>query len=458
MRRLDRVARATAASTVARRNSSSSAPSARLLDSILDRVARSIPRVDDDDDRATTSSAPTFAVGLSGGVDSAVAAWALKRAGARVVGALMRNWDEANEDAGDERECSYVEDRKFARECAEMLRLDDFVELDFRREYWLDVFEPYVEAFESGATPNPDLECNRRVKFGALLRRATETIGAEYLATGHYARIDRSLGVPRLMRGIDETKDQSYFLASVSADALARACFPLGETLKTEVRDAARALGLPCAERRSSAGICFIGRKPFGDFIGEYIEPKRGAFVDVETGRDVPGAPPHRGSAAYTVGQRAKIGGASKPWFVVGKDAATNVVYVASGADHDALFSTTCAATDAFWVSGAAPRGVDVGARLLAKTRYASPLTPVIVRSTSATDDPMIPSRYSSSYRSRESRDSSSSSSSFVVEFLHPERAVTPGQALVLYDGDVCLGGGVVERVGPSLFESNARV
>ena len=154
------------------------------------------------------------------------------------------------------------------------------------------------------------------------------------------------------------------------------------------------------------------------------------------------------------MGQRAKISGASKPWFVVGKDAGTNVVYVASGADHDALFSTTCAVTDAFWVSGARPRGVDVGARLLAKTRYASPLTPLIVRSTSATDEPMIPSRYSSSYRSRES---SSSSSSLVVDFLHPERAVTPGQALVLYDGDVCLGGGIVERVGPSLFESNAR-
>ena len=450
------LARASSTDVLARisRASSTSSSNARLLDSILERASRAIPR-DDVDGEPSTTSARTFAVGLSGGVDSAIAAWALKRTGARVVGTLARNWDEANEDDGDERECAYVEDRKSARECAETLGLDDFVEVDFRREYWLDVFEPYVEAFESGATPNPDLECNRRVKFGALLRRATETMGATYLATGHYARIDRTRGGVRLMRGVDASKDQSYFLASVSADALTRACFPLGETLKTEVRDAARALRLPCAERRSSAGICFIGRKPFGNFISEYIEPKRGAFVDVETGRDVPGAPPHRGSAAYTVGQRAKIGGASKPWFVVGKDAGTNVVYVASGADHDALFSTTCAVTDAFWVSGARPRGVDVGARLLAKTRYASPLTPVIVRSTSTTDEPMIPSRYSSSYRSRES--SSSSSSSLVVDFLHPERAVTPGQALVLYDGDVCLGGGIVERVGPSLFESNAR-
>ena len=147
------------------------------MDSILERASRAIPR-DDVDGEPSTTSARTFAVGLSGGVDSAIAAWALKRTGARVVGTLARNWDEANEDDGDERECAYVEDRKSARECAETLGLDDFVEVDFRREYWLDVFEPYVEAFESGATPNPDLECNRRVKFGALLRRATETLGA----------------------------------------------------------------------------------------------------------------------------------------------------------------------------------------------------------------------------------------------------------------------------------------
>jgi len=192
------------------------------LDSILERASRAIPR-DDVDGEPSTTSARTFAVGLSGGVDSAIAAWALKRTGARVVGTLARNWDEANEDDGDERECAYVEDRKSARECAETLGLDDFVEVDFRREYWLDVFEPYVEAFESGATPNPDLECNRRVKFGALLRRATETMGATYLATGHYARIDRTRGGVRLMRGVDASKDQSYFLASVSAEALTRA-------------------------------------------------------------------------------------------------------------------------------------------------------------------------------------------------------------------------------------------
>ena len=329
-----------------------------------------------------------------------------------------------------------------------------FIESDFTREYWHEVFEPYVEAFESGATPNPDLECNRRVKFGALLRRAMEDLGGRYLATGHYARIDRDVdegAPPRLLRGIDQTKDQSYFLASVRGEALRSACFPLGAVFKSETREAARILGFDCADRRSSAGICFIGRRPFGEFIGEYITPSEGAFVDAETARPVPGAAPHRGLASYTVGQRAKIGGAPKPWFVVGKNVAANVVYVAKGAEHDALYSTRAALADEFWISNRRPTSDDGSSsvRLLAKTRYASSLTPVTL-SVASDDETFTKSRFSSSFVPRVE------SSPLRATFDRPERAVTPGQALVLYDGDVCLGGGVIEHVGVTEFEARA--
>jgi tRNA-specific 2-thiouridylase len=276
----------------------------------------------------------------------------------------MRNWDSSEETGGSEDVgCAHKEDRKSAKACAEKIGIE-LTEVDFTREYWNDVFQPYLSAFDKGATPNPDLECNRSVKFGSLLEHATERMGVDYLATGHYARIERTGGggdgEVRLLRGVDGSKDQSYFLASVRGEALKRACFPLGETLKTETREAARMLGLTSvAERRSSAGICFIGRRPFGEFIGEYIAPMEGAFVDVETSQPVRDAPRHRGLASYTVGQRAKIPGASRPWFVVGKNVAANVVYVASGSDHDALFSSSCVVADEFWVAGRRPSAAD---------------------------------------------------------------------------------------------------
>ncbi len=419
-----------------------------LLDSILSRVHASMPARSE---AATAGAREEYVVGLSGGVDSAVAAWALERCGARATATLMRNWDARDEDAATD--CSHRDDLKSARAIAEKLNLR-FIESDFTREYWHEVFEPYVEAFESGATPNPDLECNRRVKFGALLRRAMEDLGGRYLATGHYARIDRDVdegAPPRLLRGIDQTKDQSYFLASVRGEALRSACFPLGAVFKSETREAARILGFDCADRRSSAGICFIGRRPFGEFIGEYITPSEGAFVDAETARPVPGAAPHRGLASYTVGQRAKIGGAPKPWFVVGKNVAANVVYVAKGAEHDALYSTRAALADEFWISNRRPTSDDGSSsvRLLAKTRYASSLTPVTL-SVASDDETFTKSRFSSSFVPRVE------SSPLRATFDRPERAVTPGQALVLYDGDVCLGGGVIEHVGVTEFEARA--
>jgi len=429
---------------------------APALDDLLERCARATSSAPL---RLANSPSPSVVVALSGGVDSAVAAWALKTLGFDVSAVFMRNWDGDEERASD---CAYVEDRKSARACAEAIKIA-FDEVNFTKRYWNDVFVPYVDAFTTGATPNPDLECNREVKFGALLTHVTEFVKAEYLATGHYARVRRTDDGDgqckvQLLRGRDEEKDQSYFLASTRGAALARCLFPLGEALKSDVRDAARALNLASAERRSSAGICFIGRRSFGEFIGEYVESRRGEFIDVETMRAVPNAAAHLGLASYTVGQRAKIAGASQPWFVVGKNVAANVVYVASGREHDALYSTSAALTDAFWIAGRAPDGVAAprGAALRAKTRYAAPLCDVTLHVCDAETDVeahhrVEPSAFSAAYASRVDR------AMFRATFANPERAITPGQALVVYDGDVCLGGGIVQSTSKTLFEMKRR-
>ena len=287
---------------------------------------------------SSSAGRPTrVAVGISGGVDSAVAAWLLKSAGFDVTGVLMRNWDEAEETGG---ACEFEKDQRDARAVAAALDVE-LKEVDFVREYWHAVFEPFLRDFERGnATPNPDLACNRHIKFGALLRHCEEALGADVLATGHYARVaptgDHETGndanESRLLRGVDETKDQSYFLASVRGASLRRACFPLGGLTKKQVRALASGPArLPAAvtARRSSAGICHVGRKQnFGDFIAQYGDASSdassdasfvpGAFVSVDDGRVIG---THTGLSRYTVGQRARVGGARVPWYVVGKDA-----------------------------------------------------------------------------------------------------------------------------------------
>ena len=334
---------------------------------------------------------PRVAVGLSGGVDSAVAAWLLRRAGYDVTGVLMRNWDEAEETGG---ACDFERDRRDALAVAARLDIP-LREVDFVREYWHAVFEPFVRGFDGGAaTPNPDLACNRHIKFGALLAHCRDVLGVDVLATGHYARVVRADDDSRavrspfedtttsktsspaaasssagacvhLLRGLDPRKDQSYFLASVPGAALRSAAFPLGGVSKTETREMATArANLPASvtSRRSSAGICHVGRKrDFGAFIAEYVLQSRsdeaeddfdarddagvglgGFFVSAEDRTSA--VAPHGGLARYTVGQRAKIGGASEPWFVVGKDAARDVAYVARGKDHAALFTRAAVA------------------------------------------------------------------------------------------------------------------
>lgn len=473
---------------------------AAALDSpdLLARVLPHMPR-----SPSVGAPLPRVAVGLSGGVDSAVAAWLLKTAGFDVTGVLMRNWDEAEETGG---ECTFEKDQRDARAVAAHLGIP-LREVDFVKEYWHSVFEPFLRDFEGGAaTPNPDLACNRHIKFGALLRHCETALGADILATGHYARVARGSlddphDVPRLLRGVDPRKDQSYFLASVRGEALRRACFPLGGLTKTEVKALASGpASMPTAvtSRRSSAGICFIGRKrDFGDFIHEYVSDgdasgsrveenetstgrnrhAPGRFVSVEDGSTVG---EHRGLARYTVGQRARVGGAPVPWYVVGKDATpgVDIVFVAPGPDHPALFASSAAVGRCFWVAGRNPFGDGrrhgekedrdrvtrgtrddaaggASVRLRAQTRYGAEAVACEVRLVPRGEAPaLVPTSRGSP---PEPRDHADDGDVVEVYFDTPERAVTPGQAMVLYDGEACLGGGVVLYSGLSSHESAAK-
>ena len=431
------------------------------------------------------------AVGLSGGVDSAVTAWLLKTAGYDVTCVLMRNWDEAEETGG---QCDFEKDQRDAAAVAGHLNLK-LKQVDFVKEYWHSVFAPFLKDFNGGnATPNPDLACNRHIKFGALLAHCENNLITDVLATGHYARVvckssskNEKQPIPTLLRGVDDTKDQSYFLASVTGESLKRACFPLGGLTKTQVKQiASGAANLPqqITTRRSSAGICFIGRKQnFGDFIAEYdlgdgggaqgtremdyegteedskqassASPVRGTFVSVDDGSTVG---PHKGLTGYTVGQRARLGGEPVPWYVVGKDASVgrNVAYVAPGADHPALFATSCVVGRCFWVTGEVP---DFGSeefeqsKLTAQTRYGGDAVPCVARVVPYGQLPTIePTKYGSSAYSDDTGDDTEHQ---LVEifFEQPTRALTPGQALVLYLSDSVVGGGVVVYPGRSEHE-----
>ncbi|XP_073389896.1 uncharacterized protein [Physcomitrium patens] len=319
--------------------------------------------------------------------------------------------------------------------------------------------------FAMGLTPNPDLDCNQHIKFDALLENALQ-MGADKFATGHYARLSRPQcgGPVQLLRGIDEDKDQSYFLASVGSAAFERVLFPLGGLTKAQVRDLALSEGLVTATKRSSAGICFVGRRKFRDFISEYVEMEPGPFVCVD-GNTHLGL--HTGIAAYTHGQRAGISGVPKPFYVVGKDVQNNVVYVAMGADHPALFCTSAVAGDPFWISGSPPKQLQDGQPLtcMFKARYRQSLERCTVcfldsKNEVAVSQSMgVAGKHTSEFRSsdfcRPPHTLEEGTGLLQIRFEEPTRAITPGQALVLYDGDVCLGASVIAYPGPSLFEHN---
>ncbi len=350
-------------------------------------------------------------VGLSGGVDSSVAAALLVREGHDVVGAFMKNWSDTKDPLTGA--CAWRAERRDAEAVAAKLGVP-FVTFDFEKEYREAVVGYLFREYQAGRTPNPDVLCNKAVKFDLFLKRALET-GADLIATGHYARVEaprRRGGAWRLLAGIDQNKDQSYFLHQLDQEQLSRSVFPVGGLLKPEVRRLAREFGLPTAEKKDSQGICFIGKVDLKTFLERGIVRHPGPIVTVD-GRVVGR---HQGMAPYTIGQRHGLNlGGGQPYFVVDKDPARNAVIVARGGDHPALFAKALEAAEPHWIAGKPPR---LPLRCRARIRYRQPLQSVAVSQPE-------PGR-------------------LLVRFTKRQRAVTPGQFVVFYDKDVCLGGAVI--------------
>ena len=362
-------------------------------------------------------------VGLSGGVDSAVSAYLLKKQGYEVVALFMKNW----EDDDDSEYCSSRQDWLDAASVADVLGIDiEYV--NFAAEYKDRVFAEFLREYQAGRTPNPDVLCNAEIKFKAFLSHAMD-LGAERIATGHYARVRERNGRFELLKGLDPAKDQSYFLHRLNQAQLSRTLFPVGELEKTEVRRIAAEIGLPNAAKKDSTGICFIGERPFREFLNRYLANKPGPIKD-DRGH-VLGQ--HVGLSFYTLGQRKGIGiggvkekgqqrggGEHEPWFVARKDMHANTLYVVQGHDHPWLLSQTLFASQSSWIAGNAP---DAG-RYSAKTRYR--------QADAACTYAGVPTL--------------GGAGSFRLMFDEPQWAVTPGQSAVLYDGEVCLGGGIIDR------------
>jgi len=352
------------------------------------------------------------AVGMSGGVDSSVTAWRLKEAGLEVIGLFMKNW----EDEDDDEYCSTRQDFLDAVAAAETIGID-IQAVNFAAEYKDRVFADFLREYQAGRTPNPDVLCNAEIKFKAFLDHAMAT-GADCIATGHYAQLQlTSQGTFSLIRAADASKDQTYFLHRLNQSQLARTIFPIGDLPKTKVREIAKSIGLPNAAKKDSTGICFIGERPFREFLNRYLPTSPGP-MKTPSGRVVG---QHMGLAFYTLGQRKGLGiggdkaGDGSPWFVIEKDLAANTLIVDQGHDAPGLLSHALSAIDASWVSGSAPE--DDG-QLSAKTRYRQPDAACHLRAPDA--------------------------ATFALDFDEAQWAVTPGQSAVVYRGPVCLGGGII--------------
>lgn len=360
-------------------------------------------------------SQTTVIVGMSGGVDSSVSAALLLEQGYQVEGLFMKNWDE--DDGTDY--CTAKEDLADAQAVCERLGIKLHT-ANFAAEYWDNVFEHFLDEYRAGRTPNPDILCNREIKFKAFLDYAL-MLGADLIATGHYVRRAEHNGETLLLRGVDTNKDQSYFLHAVSGEQIARTLFPVGELEKPEVRRIADKYELATAKKKDSTGICFIGERRFSDFLKQYLPAQPG---DIET-TDGKVLGRHHGLMYHTIGQRQGLGigglqGASdEPWYVLRKDLERNVLIVGQGNAHPWLFSSALECSSIYWVN---PQQITGPVRLQAKVRYRQP-------DQDCTLEP--------------------SGKGFILRFDEPQRAVTLGQSVVLYQGDVCLGGGVIEHVIP---------
>ena len=379
-------------------------------------------------------------VGLSGGVDSAVSAWLLKQQGHEVVGLFMKNW----EDDDDSEYCSSNIDFVDAAAVADVIGIE-ILHVNFAAEYKDRVFAEFLREYRAGRTPNPDVLCNAEIKFKAFLDHAMR-LGASKIATGHYARVRERDGSFDLLKGLDPAKDQSYFLHRLNQAQLARTLFPVGELKKTEVRRIAEDIGLHNARKKDSTGICFIGERPFREFLARYLPTQPGPMKTPE-GKVVG---EHVGLAFYTLGQRKGIGlggsrdGSGDPWFVAGKDLEHNVLIVVQGHDHPLLRSDSLQAVSASWISGQAPAD---RYRCSAKTRYrqADAACRYLQGAPRAGLRPARPPRGSRRLGAALRFLDRDRADEFALEFDAPQWAVTPGQSAVLYAGEVCLGGGIIE-------------
>lgn len=353
-------------------------------------------------------------VGMSGGVDSSVTAYLLKEQGYDVIGIFMKNWDDTDEFG----HCTAEEDFHDVRRVCDQIGIPYYT-VNFEKEYMEKVFQYFLDEYKRGRTPNPDVMCNREIKFGELLTKVMD-LGADYIATGHYARVELQDGEYKLLRGVDQNKDQTYFLNVLGQAQLSKTMFPIGNLPKQQVREIAEKAGLATAKKKDSTGICFIGERNFREFLQNYLPARPG---DIETvdgiviGR-------HDGLMYYTLGQRQGLGigggfgDSGQPWFVADKDLERNALIVAEGPNHPRLYSTSLIATDLNWISDQQPSSVFT---CVAKFRYRQPDQGVTVHL-------------------RENN-------TCEVVFDQPQKAVTPGQAVVFYQGEICLGGGTINHV-----------
>ena len=361
-------------------------------------------------DEFSANSTKTVVVGMSGGVDSSVTALMTKLQGYKVIGLFMKNWDETNPDGS----CPADFDYQDVIKVCEQLDVP-YYSVNFVKEYWDGVFSEFLSDYKKGFTPNPDILCNREIKFKVFYQRA-KLLGADFLATGHYCQLDNG----SLLKGTDQNKDQTYFLYAVQKEVFKDVLFPIGHLPKPKVRELATLFNLATSTKKDSTGICFIGERNFKDFLSQYIESSKGNFVDM-TGKILG---KHDGTCFYTLGQRKGmgIGGPGEAWFVVAKNFDQNEVILAQGQDHPALYSDGLTAVELNWLINP-PTGTF---KCMAKVRYRQPDEPCTV---TVTDNQIK------------------------VVFDRPQRAMTPRQSIVLYDGEKCLGGGIISEIAPNYHD-----
>ncbi|WP_018661105.1 tRNA 2-thiouridine(34) synthase MnmA [Heyndrickxia acidiproducens] len=349
-------------------------------------------------------------VGMSGGVDSSVAAYLLKQQGYDVIGIFMKNWDDTDENGV----CTATEDYNDVIRVCNQIGIPYYA-VNFEKQYWDKVFTYFLDEYRAGRTPNPDVMCNKEIKFKAFLDHALN-LGADYLATGHYARVADRGGEYKMLRGLDGNKDQTYFLNQLNQDQLSRVMFPIGDLEKPRVREIAKEAGLATAAKKDSTGICFIGERNFKEFLSNYLPAQKGVMMTLDG--KVMGE--HEGLMYYTIGQRhgLGIGGSGEPWFAVGKNLKDNILYVEQGFNHPSLYSDYMTGVNVNWVSDHKP---DAEFTCTAKFRYRQPDQKVTVQCIG--DDEVK------------------------VIYDEPVRAVTPGQAVVFYNGEECLGGATIDKI-----------